>query len=255
MLILLPPSEGKTAGGRGRPLDLANLSFPELAAARGRVLAALVEECRTDPVEAAMMLGLGPTQADEVVRNSALPTAPTRPAIDLYTGVLYDALDFATLGSTGKSLLRRSAVIFSGLWGAVRLGDRIPAYRLSIGVNLPGLGGLGAYWRSEMSTSMAAAAGGGLVIDLRSGAYRTMWAPANVAGIRVLHERTAAGVTTRTVVSHFNKATKGRILRDLAQAGARPRNPTQLAGALRDLKYTVETTDRPGQLDVVVAEL
>jgi cytoplasmic iron level regulating protein YaaA (DUF328/UPF0246 family) len=255
VLILLPPSEGKTGGGRGRPVDLAGLSLPELTPARERVLGELVGRCGADPVAAATLLGLGPTQADEVVRNAGLRTAPARPAINVYTGVLYDALDFETLGTPAKSLLRRTTLIFSGLWGAVRLSDRIPAYRCSIGVTMPGLGGLGAYWRREMTPALTAAAGGGLVIDLRSGAYQTMWAPPGAATIRVLHERTVGGTTTRSVVSHFNKATKGRILRDLAQAGARPRTVKQLVAALRELKYTVETTDRPGQLDVVVAEL
>jgi uncharacterized protein len=254
VLILLPPSEGKTPG-RGRPLDLANLSLPELTMARSRVLDTLVTRCREDPLGAATMLGLGPTQADEVAVNVALRTAPTRAAVGLYTGVLYDALDFETLGTGAKSLLRRTTMIFSGLWGAVRLGDRIPAYRLSVGVNLPGPGRLGSYWRAEMSTAMDTYVGGGLVIDLRSAAYAPMWAPTNVATVRVRHERTVAGVTTRSVVSHFNKATKGRIVRDLACAGARPKTVGQLVSALRDLKYTVESTDRPGQLDVVVAEL
>jgi uncharacterized protein len=254
VLILLPPSEGKTPG-RGRPLDLANLSLPELTAARGRILDTLVARCRDDPAGAATMLGLGPTQTDEVAVNAALRTAPTRAAIGLYTGVLYDALDFDTLGTGAKSLLRRTTMIFSGLWGVVRLGDRIPAYRLAVGVNLPGLGGLGTFWRGEMSAAMNALAGGGLVIDLRSGVYAPMWVPAKVATVRVLHERTVAGVTGRSVVSHFNKATKGRIVRDLAQAGARPRTVAQLVAALRDLKYTVEEPGRPGQLDVVVAEL
>ncbi|HEY2795874.1 MAG TPA: peroxide stress protein YaaA [Micromonosporaceae bacterium] len=255
MLILLPPSEGKTGGGRGRPVDLANLSLPELTPARERVLGELVGRCGTDPVAAAGLLGLGPTQDDEVVRNAGLRSAAARPAIAVYSGVLYDALDFDTLGAPAKSLLRRTTLIFSGLWGAVRLTDRIPAYRCSVGVTMPGLGGLGAYWRREMTPVMNAAAGGGLVIDLRSGAYQAMWVPPGAATIRVLHERMVGGVPTRTVVSHFNKATKGRILRDLAQAGARPKSVAKLADALRDLKYRVETPDRPNQLDVVVAEL
>jgi cytoplasmic iron level regulating protein YaaA (DUF328/UPF0246 family) len=255
VLILLPPSEGKTGGGRGRPLDLASLSFPELTTARSRVLDRLTELCR-DTERAAVTLGLGPSQADEIARNAALQSASTRAAIGLYTGVLYEALDFETLSAPAKALLRRTTVIFSGLWGAVRLGDRIPPYRLSVAVNMPGLGGLGAYWRAEASAVLTAAARDGLVIDLRSGAYGAMWTPpARSATIRVLHERTVGGVTKRAVVSHFNKATKGRIVRDLAQAGARPKTAAQLVSALRDLKYTVEASCAPGHLEVVVTEL
>jgi cytoplasmic iron level regulating protein YaaA (DUF328/UPF0246 family) len=252
VLILLPPSEGKTGGGRGRPLDLATLSFPELTGARTRVLDALTDLCRTP--EAASVLGLGPTQAGEIALNASLRTAPTRPASALYTGVVYEALGLDTMPAAATAWLRRTTVIFSGLWGAVRLGDRIPAYRCAVGANLPGLGGLGAFWRREMTDTLTRAAGDQLVMDLRSGAYASMWTPPGRAvGVRVLHERVVDGVARRQVVSHFNKATKGRIVRDLALAGARPRGVAALAEALRDLKYTVEVT--PGQLDVVVTEL
>jgi len=95
-----------------------------------------------------------------------------------------------------------------------------------------------------------AAAGDRLVLDLRSGPYQAMWAPPRrVATVRVLHERDGQ----RTVVSHFNKATKGRIVRDLVLAGAAPRTVPALADALRDLKHAVEV-DGP-RLDVIVKEL
>jgi hypothetical protein len=106
--------------------------------------------------------------------------------------------------------------------------------------------------------------GGGPILDLRSGAYGAMWAPsgafaARTVTVRVLQERIVDGVSRRTVVSHFNKATKGRIVRDLALAGARPRRPADVATALRDLKYTVDEHEpvagRPRQLDVVVTEV
>ena len=285
MLILLPPSEGKTGAVRGRPVDLATLGFAGLTAARETVLDALTA-LSDDPARAAEVLGLGPTQAGEVARNGALRRASARPAAEVYTGVLYEALDVATLPAPARRSLGRSVVVFSGLWGAVRLGDRIPAYRCPVGASLPGLGGLGAFWRRRMSAEMDAAAGRGLVIDLRSGAYAAMWAPSGlpapagkppgkpvaepvakpvgrvtgtgagrVATLRVLQERRVAGVPKRTVVSHFNKATKGRIVRDLALAGARPATVPALVSALRDLKYTIEENGRPGQLDVVVTEL
>ena len=38
-------------------------------------------------------LGVSDKQDDEIARNAALWTAPTLPAVERYTGVLYDALD------------------------------------------------------------------------------------------------------------------------------------------------------------------
>jgi uncharacterized protein len=253
VLILLPPSEGKAEGGRGRPVDLARLSYPGLAPARERVLDALAAACDRPDDEAAALLGLGPTQADEVGRNRRVRTAATMPAARIYTGVLYDAMDVATMPPEARRIVDRSVLIFSGLWGVVRLGDRIPPYRCSVGSNLPGLGGLAAHWRAALAAELAPK---GLVIDLRSGAYTPMWTPSGtVATVRVLHERLVGGVPTRTVVSHFNKATKGRLVRDLALAGARPRTVGELVSALRDLKYTVADEGLPRCVDVIVHEL
>ena len=49
-----------------------------------------------------------------------------------------------------------------------------------------------------------------------------------MATVRVLHEVDGG----RQVVSHFNKATKGRIVRALLEDGGNPRTPAALAGLL-----------------------
>ncbi|MFG1779373.1 peroxide stress protein YaaA [Micromonospora sp. NPDC049051] len=265
MLILLPPSEGKADAGTGRRLDLARLSLPELTGAREEVLTALVALCADGDEEAARAaLGLSEGQRGELRRNARLRAAATAPAGRVYTGVLYEALDLATLPATAQRAARRSVLISSGLWGAVRLTDRIPPYRCPIGARLPGPGALSAYWRRALAPAMAEAAGDGPVLDLRSGAYAATWAPRGEVAertvtVRVLHEREVDGVPVQTVVSHFNKATKGRLVRDLLTAGARPRTVDGLLTALRDLKYQVR--EQPGppnrsrQVDVIVTEL
>ncbi|MGW1434132.1 peroxide stress protein YaaA [Streptomyces griseus] len=265
MLVLLPPSEGKAASGRGASLKPESLSLPGLAPARAAVLDELVELCRADEEKAREVLGLSVGLAGEVGKNAELRTAGTRPAGELYTGVLYDALDLASLEADARRRAAKSLLVFSGLWGAVRIGDRIPPYRCSMGVKLPGLGALGAYWRAPMETVMPEAAGSGLVLDLRSSAYTAAWKPAGevaarTAGVRVLHSQLVGGVEKRSVVSHFNKATKGRLVRDLLVAGARPKGPAQLVEVLRDLGYAVEAeaparAGRPWSLDVVVTEI
>jgi cytoplasmic iron level regulating protein YaaA (DUF328/UPF0246 family) len=261
VLILLPPSEGKAAPRRGRSIDLDRLTLPELAPVRERVLASLTELCGSDQNggSAAKALGLGPGLRDDVIRNAALRAAPTAPAGAIYAGVLYDSLDLASLDGRARRAAARSLLIFSGLWGVLRVGDRIPSYRCSIGARLPGLGPLAAYWRANLAGPVADLAGRGLVLDLRSSSYAAAWsAPPSVAvrtvTVRVLQERIAAGVPTRSVVSHFNKATKGRLVRDLLAAGANPRNPTALVGALKELGYRVEEP-APGAIDVVVTEV
>lgn len=265
MLILLPPSEGKADVRAGRRLDPARLSLPELTPAREELLAALVA-LATQPDEAAAraVLGLSEGQRGELARNARLRSAATAPAGAVYTGVLYEALELATLPATALRQARRQVLVASGLWGAVRLTDRIPPYRCPIGVTLPGPGALTAYWKRVLAPAMESAAADGPVLDLRSAAYAAAWTPrgelaARTVTVRVLHEREVDGVPTRSVVSHFNKATKGRIVRDLLLAGARPRRADELVTALRDLKYPVleepAPAGRPRRVDVVVTSL
>ena len=255
MLILLPPSEGKATPRRGKPLDLADLSFPALTEAREQAVAALVELCGTDPELAAGTLGLGSTQIDEVRRNHHLPASPTARADAIYTGVLYESLDLDSLDPASRRRASRSLVVTSSLFGLVRPGDRIPAYRLAGGVKLPGLGVVSAHWRAVLNPSVREAAGKGLVVDLRSSTYAAFWRPGadlarQVATVRVLQQ---VG-SQRKVVSHFNKATKGRLVRSLLESGAAPRTPARLAEDLRDLGWTVEQPDG-NQLDVIVDEV
>ncbi|MGW0578476.1 peroxide stress protein YaaA [Streptomyces sp. NPDC002920] len=259
MLVLLPPSEGKAGSGRGAPLKPESLSLPGLAAAREAVLNELVELCLGDEGKAQEVLGLSEGLRGEIAKNTGLRTAGARPAGEVYTGVLYDALDLASLDAAAKRRAARSLLVFSGLWGAVRVTDRIPSYRCSMGVKLPGLGALGGHWRAPMAAVLPEAAGDGLVLDLRSSAYAAAWKPkgelaGRTATVRVLH------APTRKVVSHFNKATKGRIVRSLLAAGIAPKGPAELVTALRELGYVVEVREpaRAGAvwtLDVLVDEV
>lgn len=259
MLILLPPSEGKTAPRRGKPLDLATLSSPGLTPAREAVVEALVALCSGDPAEAAAVLEVGATQLDLVALDRELRSSPTARADQVYSGVLYDALDAATLSAAARRRASSRVAVTSSVFGIVRPADRIPAYRLSGGTTLPGLGPVAGHWREHLGPAVLDAVGTGLLVDLRSTAYAAFWRPPadlarRVATVRVLHE--SGG--TRKVVSHFNKATKGRIVRALLEDGANPATPARLAETLRDLGWMVEVGE-PGpkgtQLDVVVEEL
>ena len=259
MLVLLPPSEGKTSPRAGKPLDLASLSLPSLAGAREEVLDALVRLCAAHPDAAMRTLGVPKTQPELVALNASLRTAPTARADAVYTGVVYDALSPATLSTAAKRRLGRQVMVTSSLFGVVGMADRIPAYRLSGDTTLPGLGPVAAHWRAHLGPALLDALGSGLLVDLRSSMYAAFWQPQpavakRVATVRVLHE--VGGV--RKIVSHFNKATKGRLLRALLEEGAAPKRPAQLADALRDLGWTVEAGE-PGakgtQLDVVVSDL
>ncbi|MBU6244025.1 MAG: peroxide stress protein YaaA [Actinomycetales bacterium] len=258
MHIVLPPSEGKTAPGQGEPLDLAALSFPGLGRARARALSGLIRLCRTGEQQAAQALGLGPRQLGEIAVNARLRTAPCGPAIEVYTGVLFDALDVGSLSPRARRRLGSMVVISSALFGLLRPDDRIPAYRMSADAQVPTLGPLASLWRQPVSTVIAEQSG--LILDLRSTAYASLGPiPGAASGrcvtIRVLLERAGK----RSVVSHHNKATKGRIVRALAEHGTRAANPAALATDLQELGFRCEmrqpgSAAGPAALDVIVRE-
>jgi cytoplasmic iron level regulating protein YaaA (DUF328/UPF0246 family) len=262
VLVLLPPSEGKTAASRGKALDLDSLSFPALTSTRERLLDSLVTLARRDPQRTLTILGLSPRQLDEVARDSLLETAPTAAAAKVYSGVLYEALELATLDAAAKRRAQRQLVVASALFGALRVGDRIPAYRLSGDTSLPGIGPVSTLWRDPLATVMAEAAGRSLVVDLRSGVYAAMWKPTGDVASRTVAVRVLQEIPdgTRKVVSHFNKATKGRLVRQWLQDGADPRDADDLADACEKAGVVAELGRRPPagvvrRLDIVVSDL
>ncbi|MGY1886663.1 peroxide stress protein YaaA [Blastococcus sp. SYSU DS0753] len=234
MLVLLPPSETKAPGGDGPPLDLAALTAPQLTPVRTQLTEALVELAGDVPASRAA-LGLSPKQDEEIARNAALFSASTLPALQRYTGVLYDALDIGSLSRAQRARADRRLAVGSALFGLVAGGDRIPAYRLSAGSALPGRPTLRALWRPALGPVLDGVEG--LVVDLRSGSYAALAPAPGAVTVTVLSERPDG---TRAVVSHFNKAHKGRVARLLASTTAEPDDVVRLRGLLRRAGLHVE---------------
>ncbi|WP_067477837.1 peroxide stress protein YaaA [Nocardia amamiensis] len=218
MLVLLPPSETKSDGGAGAPLELGALAMPQLTTVRARLVEEVVR-LAADPGRSRAALGLGKGADGEIARNAALRTSPTRPALERYTGVLYDALDARSFTKVQQSKAYARLGIGSALFGAVRAGDPIPAYRLSGGSKLPGLPTLSALWRDELAAALHAEAAGELVVDLRSGTYQQLGRVPGAVTANVLTEHPDG---SRTVVSHFNKHHKGLLARALVLTRAEP---------------------------------
>jgi cytoplasmic iron level regulating protein YaaA (DUF328/UPF0246 family) len=246
VLVLLPPSETKAAGGDGPPLDLAALTAAEALTGVRTELAEALVKLADDVPASRTALGLSPAQDDEIARNAALWTAPTLPALLRYTGVLYDALGVRTLTRAQRSRAARRLAVGSALFGLVGADDPVPAYRLSAGSALPGLPGLRALWRPALSPVLAAVES--LVVDLRSGSYAALAPVPGAVTVQVLSERPDG---TRAVVSHFNKAHKGRLARLLATTTAEPDTPGRLLPLLRRAGWVVERNGPTGLTLVV----
>ena len=217
MLVLLPPSEGKTQPERGEPVDLGSLAFAEeLGTRRAELIDAL------DP---------------------GLREAPAAPAAEVYTGVLYGRLGLPELPAKARGRV----LIASALWGAVRPDDRVPYYRLPPKEKLAGIGPLAKFWRPALAEALPDAEDE-LILDARSGAYAAMWKPRRAMLLAVRAFTEADG--ERKAVSHMAKAVRGEVAKVLLKAKKVPKGPEDAAALAEQAGFEVELS--PGCLDVIV---
>jgi uncharacterized protein len=219
-LLLLPPSEGKADGGRKRGRSRVPRSFPGLDPQRAEVARALAEELH-HPARAQRLLGVKGAALDAAITaNLALETGPVLPAIERYTGVLYDHLDAASLPAAARERLDAEVVIVSGLWGLVRPDDPLPDYKLKVDARLGHLGRLSTWWRPHCTPVLDRRARRALVWDLLPGAHAAVWAdPLRTPALRITAsfaaEERRGGELVRASVTHWSKALKGALARHL----------------------------------------
>lgn len=256
MRILLPPSETKRSGGHGRFTDDALRNSEALADARVAVRRALVSLSQ-DAEAAAKPLKLGKKNQGELAHNLALESSGVMPAIDRYTGVLYDALDAGNLGESERAWVAAHVRVQSALFGLIGADDPIPAYRLSAGSRLPDLSRpLKRVW-SEAHAGLDWS-GAGLVLDLRSKDYAALAPlPDGVGHALNVAQRGEDGRVR--ALNHFNKAAKGDLVRRLAADRATPETVADLlawaAGAGLELHLDDAASGAPAQSLTLVTEL
>jgi uncharacterized protein len=222
VLLLLPPSEAKVPGGDGPSYaDLADASDAALHAVRLRVLRSVAAFCRRTPGKAKVALKLPPgSAAADLAANIGALDAPTMPALERFTGVLFAALDVPSLTPAQGQLAARSTLVFSGAFGVLAGDEPVPLHRVPVSATLPRLGGLTVYWKKVLPAVLdPRVEGEALVVDLRSSDYAAMWQPAaeqasRVVSVRVLEDR---GGRLQSV-SWSAKHGKGLLTRELLRA-------------------------------------
>lgn len=254
MLILLPPSEGKTPAVRGDAVDWPSLAFPVLNPYRAKVLEALGTVSAHE--DALALLGVGTSLRDDVERNTRLHAEPAAPAHKIYSGVLYDALGYQSLTPAQRRKADETVLVVSALWGAIRFGDSVPAYRLSMGTALPDVGRLAPFWKPLLADALKDVTDGHLLVDCRSSTYAAAWAPPSDTTVTVNVFTELQGV--RKVVSHFAKHTRGELARHLlARRGKAPATPGQLLKAAQE-KWAAElvpgSARKPHALNIILPD-
>ncbi|MDK8898348.1 peroxide stress protein YaaA [Corynebacterium sp. MSK004] len=239
MLIILPPSETKAHGGSGAPLNWEELSFPALNPIRQEIAA----ELSSLPLdEAQKVLKLSEKLRGEAESNRELASSPTMPALERFTGVLYDALDSSTLPPAARQHL----AVGDALFGLLRADDLIPHYRLSGGTKLGGKT-LKSRWGTAITDELRALIDAGeFLIDMRSGTYQQLGKLKEASTVRV---ESVQEDGSRKVVSHFNKHYKGELARVLALQGE---NVSSLEDAARVAQKAGMSTELRGSELVLV---
>jgi cytoplasmic iron level regulating protein YaaA (DUF328/UPF0246 family) len=229
--ILLPPSEGKASGGEPGPswLDLAAdpavNAFCTLNPQRGKLIDALhATLANASAAKLQKLFGVkGDALAAALEANDRLPDGPLLPAIERYTGVMFDYIDYATLPTPAREAFDRNVILFSGLWGILRPTDLIPDYKLKMDASLPGIGKLSTFWKKPLSATLNPALGPQVVWDFLPNAHTAAWKPAPGGGprwqVKFVQRVEKQGKTTYRTVSHWSKALKGALVRFICEHG------------------------------------
>lgn len=221
MRIVLPPSETKRPGGGNSVLTLSEFRNQQLNPGRIQALLAL-RQLSSRQAEAKRILKLSDKQLHYLQDNTALTTSPTMPAIERYTGVLYDALDVVEMDARARAWVNESVSIQSALFGLIDATDQIPSYRLSASTTLPGLSvgkkpaTMKNFWQYHHARVWDQESS--FVLDLRSKDYVALNHVAATVTASWVNVVSRAPEGQIRALNHFNKTAKGELVRVLARS-------------------------------------
>lgn len=217
--LLLPPSEGKAVGGDGPTWAAGAGRFAELERRRTTLVRRLARVRGGNE----RLLGASGNHLLAARRaNATLETAPSMPAWQRYTGVVWGGLDVGSLPAAANRRAMSSVVVVSGLLGLVALDDPTPEYRLKMGASLAPYGKLSTWWRPILAEPLTTWAAQRFVVDLLPNEHRVACESADICGVRVAFvERDGK------VAGHDAKVAKGRLARHLLTSSGHPMNALQ----------------------------
>ena len=214
MLILLPPSEGKNQPAGKSKLNLAKLTFADqLFESRNRLV------------------------------PKSVAASPAAKAIDVYSGVLYQALDWNSLSAAAKARGEKSIIIISAIFGALGPSDVIPNYKAKI---------KSSDWKNLLTPALEALESD-LIIDCRSSTYAGVWQspPDRTVAVRVFQRK----MGKISVITHLSKKYRGALTREILKSGKSPKTPAELLAIAEkhfECKLTKAKGKMPWYLDLII---
>jgi len=211
MKILLAPSETKKSGG-AEQFTVESLLFSEELAGRRSELLRLYDKIlqRGDISILRKMFGLKKESDIDYYRKD-LFSAPAMKAIERYTGVAFDYLDYPELDRKAQEYVDSHVILFSNLFGPIRADDKIPEYRLKQGERVGDLR-VEKYYREYTAELMENYLRDEEILDLRAGFYDKFYKPEKPYTALKF-------IKNGKVVSHWAKACRGIVLREIARSG------------------------------------
>ena len=232
MLILLPPSETKRPGGVGISIDKAAIIWAALDPARDQLINSLAELCQDESL-AKKALGLGKKSAQDIQLNLNLMTSPTMPALQRYSGVLYEALEYESLSDAALKRANEKLFIQSALFGLLPAMEQIPNHRFSASAKLPGVN-LRTVWQPAHQAVWPRMIGE--ILDLRSKEYQEI----NPVPQDRTHYTVEVLSSDGKALNHFNKKAKGLFARAALERGLENISEVAVVAELAGLKASVE---------------
>ena len=213
MKILFSPSEAKTAVNSNKFIDRSDFIFPNLYEKRCEILKIYDDFLQKATVEKISKLFGVKNLIDEPSLRESLFKKGAVKAILRYDGVAYKHLDYRSLDSAAQEFIDKNTLIFSNLFGPVLATDALPEYKLKQGERIEGLN-LEEFYRQNFSGEIDGWLGDDDILDLRAEFYEKFY--------RIRKPfATLKFLKNGKVVSHYAKAYRGIVLRQVAQNGVK----------------------------------
>jgi len=210
MKILLAPSETKKPGGE-LSFNPSTLLFESLLPYRTKLLHTYMNILQKGDIPTlSKMFGLK-KEADILAYKKDIIHELTMKAIQRYTGVAFDYLDYDTLDKKAQEYIDSHVILFSNLFGPIRASDLIPEYKLKQGEPVGDIK-TENFYHQHSEKLMEEYLAEEQILDLRAGFYDKFYKPSKPY-------TTLKFIKDGKVVSHWAKAYRGIVLREIAKAG------------------------------------
>ena len=207
MKILIPSSEGKT-----KITTVSNLKFEDTNFIFNESVKQVVNLLELIDEEDLRSI-YGTSQEKSLLfhrQNQSIFKEKCVPAIDRYTGVVYENINWTNLSNKAQKYLQDHIMIFSGLFGMLQPQTPIPNYKLKMNVL-----SLQNHWRPVLTEALSKE---DFIIDLLPQVHRKAYIP-NDNVYQVDFSVIKKG--KKTAAGHFGKAVKGQFIQYLAKNNIR----------------------------------